>query len=184
MKDIPNEYILIFFWILYFIFVIWGLKKVMSGIAIILNTRTFKINLNRAIQDSTPTWEDIKHLQDDSGISSRDCLWVFNKIKTSLIVSGNKEKNKRALIDNYITMISKEDPYEGIPDKIKMHLMTIQEQLNGVTALTLLAKEIRTLIVSNKKEYNLLKFCTVGGFFIGSIGFIIMIYQMIGTAQN
>ena len=172
MNFTTNEYALVTLAITYVLFIIWGLNKVLSAVFIVINTHKFRTNLNKAIKGSSTSWEDIKHLQEDAGISTNDCLWVLNKAKTSLIVNGEQKEKERSLIESYITALTQEAPYEGIPENIKIHLVTIQEQVNGANPVALLVKEMKALIASHKRESLIQKVCTIGGFIVGVVGIV------------
>ncbi|WP_310596729.1 hypothetical protein [Aeromonas aquatica] len=175
MNVTTNEYFLVTLVTIYVLCIIWGLNKVLSAVFIVISTQKFRANLNKAIKGSSTSWEDIKHLQEDAGISPNDCLWVLNKAKTSLIVSGEQKEKERSLIESYIAALTQEAPYEGIPENIKIHLVTIQEQLNGANPIALLVKEIKALIASNKRESIIQKACTIGGFIVGVVGIVMTI---------
>ncbi|MHB1013925.1 MAG: hypothetical protein ACYC2W_01425 [Desulfurivibrionaceae bacterium] len=82
------------------------------------------------------------------------------------------------LIRSYIEKHKEEEPFEGIPNDIRIHLERLREKINGQKELLdPLTNQIKDLLTINEKEKKHQKYYTIGGFFIGLLGFCFAIYS-------
>ncbi|HCE4958439.1 TPA: hypothetical protein NGV86_004644 [Vibrio parahaemolyticus] len=172
LKD--NLFLIIFLCVI--LFFGWLIVSITLGVETVVNTNKFRKNLDEALKNEDLEWDDVKHLINDSNISMTQCVYVLNKIKTEEIVKGSKT-NKRNLIEKYIREINNEDPFEGIPEKIRISLVALKEKGTPGINFEVLVKEIRQVVRKNSKEQLLLKRCTIWGFLISVISILIAIYQ-------
>lgn len=177
MDENLTNYLLYAGIITYLAFMCWGAWAFLMGSGNVINIHFFQKKIEKTIKNGNPPWEDIQHIQSEGSITSEQCLSVLNKMKSNYIIEGIKT-DKRTLIESYISSLQKENPFEGLPDKLKTHLITLQEQTTGQSSFNFLVNEIRAIISSNKSDYKLLKWCTVGGFIMGFISFFFAIYQV------
>lgn len=141
LKD--NLFMIIFLCVI--IFLGWLIASITLGVETVVNIKKFRKNLDEVLKNEDLNWDDVKHLMNDSNISITQCVYVLNKIKTEEIVKGSKT-NKRILVEKYIREINNEDPFEGIPEKIRISLVALKEKGTPGINFEVLVKEIRQVV--------------------------------------
>lgn len=161
----------------YLAFVIWGAWSFLKGLGEAFRQNSFEKRVRQALNNGEPTWDDIRHLQLDASITLDQCHSVLNSIKSEQIVGG-ETGSKRVLIEHYISSLDNDEPFEGIPDSIRVHLIATQDQVANAGTLNAVAQGIRGLIRANDRDSRFQKWCTIGGFFIGLVSFLVAVYQI------
>lgn len=158
-----------FFWIVGSLIEEW----VQTGIL-----RKFEKELEAAIIHSQPTWKELKLIADTNSVSFSKIQPVLERVMRNAL-TGKIERllNHKALIQSYIDESNEEEPFDNMPSEIRIHLERINDQLeNGKTLLEPLTNQIRELLAINARERRVQRFYTIGGFFIGLLGFFFAIF--------
>ncbi|HHF0489113.1 TPA: hypothetical protein ACVOYJ_004765 [Vibrio diabolicus] len=153
----------------------WSIWSLLFDIGMALRCAEFKKSLLTSLSNGDVSWNDVRHLQASSSITTEQCLSVLNSIKTDIIKSGDKNKI-RVQIEAYISQLTTEEPFEGIPDKLRIHLIAVKDQLAKTESFGLLVEELRVLVRTNSREHKILKWCTIGGFLFGLVSLLLPLF--------
>ncbi|MEQ1638888.1 MAG: hypothetical protein ABL903_19690, partial [Methylococcales bacterium] len=102
------------------------------------------------------------------------------------IMAGREEElsSHKELIKSYIDQYRKDEPFEGLPNEVRIHLERLRDRINGEEQLLEpLTSQIKDLLTVNDKEKRHLKYYTIGGFFVGLAGVAFSIYTTFTQPQ-
>lgn len=140
--------------------------------------KKFEKELEAAIIHSQPNWKELKLIADTNSVSFSKIQPVLERIMANAL-TGKTDKllPHKELIQTYIDESNREEPFDNMPSEIRIHLERISDQLeNGQAILEPLTNQIKELLEINAKERKVQRFYTVGGFFIGLLGFCFALF--------
>jgi len=163
------------------IYLLW-----IAGILIDAYIESKKINeyskdFETSIQHSQPSWEEMKEIIRTHNLQQSKVLHIYQKAMKKILTGESKELEPyKELIRSYIDKYNEEEPFEGMPSDIRIHLERLREQINDDRANLLdpLTNQIKDLLSINERERKHQKYYTIGGFFVGIIGLIFAIYSL------
>lgn len=138
----------------------------------------FQEDLILAIVNSQPTWPQILQIAASRQVKNERVYWILQRLLRETLTGRNTDlAPHRALLETYIQNMKEAEPFEGMPKEIRVHLERLREQSSiSPQSMEPLANQIRELLSVNQKEYKQQKYYTVGGFFVGILGFIFAAY--------
>jgi hypothetical protein len=144
--------------------------------------KAFKKDLcNAIINDNTPTWDQVKIIAETNSLPSKEVSKVVKLIITE-ILSGESslEKDKIKIFESYLENHNQDEPFEGIPSEIRIHLERLKES-SGIqlTQLEPLTKHITELLKINTKENKRQKSFSLISLLVGIGGLAIGLYQIL-----
>ncbi len=154
--------------------------------------RKFKNEMVRAIIHTQPSWAQMLDIAETSDVSVATTYQLARELLKDILTGTDKElQNHRPLIEAYISMHKRTEPFEGLPNEIRIHLERLRDHLDGKDHfLEPLTIQIRELVTVYKKDYKAQKRYTAWGFFIGVAGAIFAAYAyfypygMVSPAPN
>ncbi len=134
--------------------------------------RQFKQEMVRAIQHTQPTWQQMLDIAETSNVSAATTYHLARQLHKEILVGADKElQPHRALIEGYISTHKRTEPFEGLPNEVRIHLERLRDHLDGKEHfLEPLTIQIRELVSVHRKEHRTQKRYTTWGFFIGVAG--------------
>ena len=159
-------------------FFVWTLTSILEDYFSNKWRKLFEEDLALAVKNSKPTWEQILLIAASRNVKHAQVHWVLQRLLRELLTGRNSDlAAHRSEIEAYIAKMKEAEPFEGIPDEIRIHLERLREHLSAQTGLLEpLTSQIRDLLALNEKEQRHQRYYTVGGFFLGIVGFTFAAY--------
>ncbi|WP_201589389.1 hypothetical protein [Psychrobacter fozii] len=154
--------------------IIWILGDVLQEFFENKNLNGFEDDFKNAVEFSQPDWSEIKEIASTRGLTHSKILFIIRKFYREILTGRDKELlEHKNLIRSYIDQYRTDEPFEGLPNEIRIHLEKLREQLNGeeqyIEPLTGQIKELLKIYEKDKKQQ---RFYTAGGFFIAIISLL------------
>ncbi|MBN2816419.1 MAG: hypothetical protein JXQ67_07015 [Campylobacterales bacterium] len=160
----------------------WSLTVVLEDILKLNSIKKFSEDFKASVKHSQPSWEEIKDIASTRGLTQSDIQFTIRKFHREILagreatLSDYKEKVK-----SYIDLYKEEEPFEGLPNEVRIHLERLREQIDGKEhLLEPLTSQIKDLLTIYQKEKRYQKYYTTGSFFIGLIGLGFAFYTYFG----
>lgn len=146
--------------------------------------RRFKEDLTAAIQHSQPTWQQVLDIAETSEVSIATAYEVSRQLLKEILTGENKKlEPHRALIESYVTSHRKSEPFEGLPNEIRVHLERLRDALEGKDhLLEPFTLQVRELVSIHNRENKAQKRYTTWGFMVGVIGLLFAAYTYFSPA--
>ena len=151
-------------------FFAWLLTSILTDYFSIKWRKQFEEDLALAVKNSQPSWEQILQIATSRHVKHTEVYWVLQRLLRELLTGRNTDLSQhRAVIESYIAKMKEAEPFEGMPNEIRIHLERLREHLPSSSGiLEPLTTQIRELLSVNEKEQKQQKYYTVGGFFSAS----------------
>ncbi|NKE67853.1 hypothetical protein RAMLITH_18690 [Ramlibacter sp. RBP-2] len=148
--------------------------------------RKFKGEMVRAILHTQPSWQQMLDIAETSDVSVTTTYQLARELLKDILTGADKElQSHRALIEGYISTHKRTEPFEGLPNEIRIHLERLRDHLDGKDHfLEPLTIQIRELVTVYKKDYKAQKRYTTWGFFIGVAGAVFAAYAYFYPAST
>lgn len=167
------------------VFFAWFLGSVLGEIFEMNEISNFSKDFKDTVKHSSPTWEDIKEIASSRGLTQSKIQHTIRRYHREIMAGREKDLSPhKELIKGYINQYKNDEPFEGLPNEIRIHLERLRDQINGNNhLLEPLTSQIKDLLTMNKKEQRHQKYYTIGGFFIGLAGFAFALYTSLIQPQ-
>ncbi|MBY7955548.1 hypothetical protein KW472_01310 [Vibrio fluvialis] len=141
------------------------------------NIKEFKSDFEKAVPFMQPDWSSIKRIANTRGLKPHHIYWTIEGYIRD-IKTGQHENllPHLVLIESYLDQYKHEEPFESLPNDIRLHLERIRDNLGSSEPLAPLTAQIKDLLAIHSKENKKAKFYSVGGFFVGIIGILLATY--------
>lgn len=155
--------------------IVYRILKIISEDDIL---KSFEKDLRESVLHSQPDWDEIKDIAASREVSKKKLFSILIKTKREILTGRDKElEPHKSVIVNYLSKFNEEEPFEGMPDDLKVHLQRIRDKLVGNEALLdPLTAQINELLSINAKERRQQKNYTIIGVFVGVAGLVLAIY--------
>ena len=140
--------------------------------------KSFENDLRESIIHSQPGWDEIKDIAASRKISKNTIYATLITTKREILAGRDKDlEPHKDLINKYLSSMNMEEPFEGMPNDIKLHLQRIRDNLVGnETLLDPLTSQIIELLSVNEKEKKQMRYYTIMGALVGVAGLAFAIY--------
>lgn len=157
---------------------LWIFNDLLNEYFNFIRRKVFKKDFEDCLKHSQPTWDDVKEIASISAVTHQSILKVLQHLHVQVLAGRNAElEQHKNLLQSYINSYKIEEPFEGIPNEIRMHLERLRENIGGSEhLLDPLTSQIRELLSVKQKEMRQQKWYTIGGFAIGLAGLIFAIF--------
>ncbi|WP_447773431.1 hypothetical protein [Aeromonas veronii] len=168
-----------------FIFLSWALGSMLEDIFEMKQISNFSKDLKDTVKHTQPSWEDVKEIASTRGLTQSKIQFTIRKFNREIMAGREDELSPhKDLIKSYITQYRKDEPFEGLPNEVRIHLERLRDQINeNEHLLEPLTTQIKDLLTINQKEKRQQKYYTIGGFFVGLAGLAFALYTSF-TAPN
>ncbi|MEI4980936.1 hypothetical protein U1438_00330 [Aeromonas caviae] len=163
----------------------WFLVSILGEIFETIALSDFSKDFKDTVKHSTPTWDDIKEIASSRGLTQSKIQNTIRKYHREIMAGREVDLSPhKELIKGYINQYKNDEPFEGLPSEIRIHLERLRDQTNGNNhLLEPLTSQIKDLLTINEKEKRHQKYYTIGGFFIGLAGFAFALYTSLIQPQ-
>lgn len=164
--------------LLFTIYTAWMIGLITDEYIQSKRVKEFEKDFEAAIQHSQPNWEEMKEIARTNNLSQTKVLRVFHKAMKKILTGEAKEiEPHKDIIRSYIDKYNEEEPFEGMPSDIRIHLERLREKIDDKAGLLdPLTNQIKDLLSINERERRHQKYYTMGGFFVGIIGLMFAAY--------
>jgi hypothetical protein len=140
--------------------------------------QSFEKDFRESVVHSQPEWNEIKEIASTRGIAKNSLYQVIIATKREILAGRDKDlEPHKGIIVSYISKLHEEEPFEGMPDDIKLHLQRIRDKLAGnENILDPLTAKIVELLAVNEKERKRQRSYTIAGTLIGFFGLAFALY--------
>lgn len=161
-----------------FVFLAWASGTIAENLFEMKQINNFSNDFKDTVKHSQPTWDDVKEIASTRGLTQSKIHYTIRKYYREIMAGREDDLSPhKDLIKDYIDQYRKDEPFEGLPNEVRIHLERLRDQIDGNEhLLEPLTSQIKDLLTINKKEQNHQKYYTVGGFFVGLAGFTFAIY--------
>lgn len=132
-----------------------------------------------AIKHSQPTWEQVLDMADLAGVPAQRAYRVARILQKRLLTGADPHKlaEHKSLIDSYIARHRASEPFEGLPNEVRIHLERISDQHpEARSSLMPLTQQIRDLVAIHGQEFKRQKRYASWGFTLGIVGLVFAAY--------
>lgn len=166
-------------------FFAWAFGNMLEDIFEIKSISDFSKDFKDTVKHSQPTWEDIKEIASTRHLTQSKIHFTIRKYYREIMAGRDNELLEyKDLIKNYIDQYRKDEPFEGLPNEVRIHLERLRDNINGNEhLLEPLTSQIKDLLTINESEKRNQKYFTIGGFFVGLAGFAFAIYTSYTTPE-
>lgn len=168
-----------------FVFIAWVLSNLLGDIFEMGSISQFSNDFKDTVKHSQPTWDDIKEIASTRHLTQSQIHFTIRKYYREIMAGRDSElEAHKTLIKSYIDQYRKDEPFEGLPNEVRIHLERLRDQINGNDhLLEPLTSQIKDLLTVNATEKRNQKYFTVGGFFVGLAGFAFAVYTYYSTSN-
>lgn len=154
--------------------ILWMMNGLIDTFDFLSRRKKFEEDLRQAIATSQPPWETVLDLARLRGLTAAQSSYVL-RVLIREVLTGREPalKDHLSLIQGYLAAQRSKEPFEGIPDEIRIHLERLGERDHqAAPLLEPLTAQVRELLALKSREYRKQKLYTVGGFVIGVVGLL------------
>lgn len=164
----------------------WMLVSVLDDYFALRWEKQFQEDLILAVKNSQPSWSQVLQIAASRNVKNERVYWILQRLLREILTGRNSDLGPhKSLMEEYIAKMKESEPFEGMPKEIRVHLERLREQLPASPHLMeSLTRQIRELLSVNEKEKRHQKYYTVGGFFIGILGFLFAGYAYFYPYQS
>ncbi|WP_081138965.1 hypothetical protein [Halomonas sp. BC2] len=156
----------------------WLLVTMLVDIFEMKQISNFSKDFKDMVKHSQPSWEDVKEIASTRGLTQSKIQFTIRKYNREIMAGREDDLSEhKELIKSYITQYRKGEPFEGLPNEIRIHLERLRDQIDGNEhLLEPLTTQIKELLTINQREKRQQKHYTIGGFFVGLAGLAFALY--------
>lgn len=158
----------------------WLMNSVADDLFLLRARRRFQADLTLAFINNRAvlTWGHIVQMAETRGITQHQIHRTLKILLREILAGRNLSLVKeRETIERYISKIKEAEPFEGLPDEVRIHLERLRDGLGeNAQKLEPLTVQIRELVAINAKDRRLQRYYSVGGFVIGVVGLLFAAY--------
>lgn len=167
------------------IFISWALGSMLEDVFEIKSISDFSKDFKDTVKHSQPSWEDVKEIASTRHLTQSKIQFTIRKYYREIMAGRDSDlADHKDLIKGYIDQYRKDEPFEGLPNEVRIHLERLRDNLNGNEhLLEPLTSQIKDLLTINETEKRNQKYFTIGGFFVGLAGFSFAIYTNFAAPQ-
>ncbi|MCQ4346759.1 hypothetical protein NGA35_04800 [Pseudomonas stutzeri] len=160
------------------IFISWALGSMLEDIFEMKQISKFSKDFKDTVKHSKPSWEDVKEIASTRGLTQSKIQFTIREYNREIMAGREEDLSQhKELIKSYITQYRKDEPFEGLPNEVRIHLERLRDKINGNEhLLEPLTTQIKDLLTINQKEKRQQKYYTIGGFFVGLAGLAFALY--------
>jgi len=156
----------------------WALGSMIEDIFEIRSISEFSKDFKDTVKHSQPSWEEVKEIASTRHLTQSKIHFTIRKYYREIMAGRDNDLlEHKGLIKNYIDQYRKDEPFEGLPNEVRIHLERLRDNINGNEhLLEPLTSQIKDLLTINESDKRNQKYFTIGGFFIGLAGFAFAVY--------
>ena len=135
--------------------------------------KKFITAINKASEAQFPTWNQLQIIAKRYHLDKGQMKLAFERMLHDYLVDREQNSIEMvALIEEAILEIEKNEPFEGIPDRVVLQLEHLKDKASEDISFDLLplANELRSLRVKEKKEKRNRNIVAITSLFVGIIG--------------
>lgn len=157
---------------------IWGLGDILNERLQSKRIKEFKNDFEAAVKHGEPSWDEIKEIAATRYVTQNEIWKILRDVHREVLTGRDKElEPHKDIIKSYIEHYEKAQPFEGIPNDLRIHLERLREKFSeNIELLDPLTSQIKDLVAVNQKERRQQKYYTIGGFFVGLLGLAFAFY--------
>lgn len=161
----------------------WMLGTILQEIFEARWIKEFAKDFKDSVKHSQPNWDEIKEIASTRGLTQSKIQLTLRKFYREVLTGRDSDLlEHKALIKSYIDKYREDEPFEGLPNEVRIHLEKIREQLDGNEHhLEPLTNQIKDLLTVNEKDRKYQRYYTIGGFFVGLAGLGLAAYTVLVT---
>jgi hypothetical protein len=159
-------------------FIFWALVTIVEDIFETKSITSFSKDFKDTVKHSQPDWEDIKEIASTRNLTQSKIQFTMRRYYREIIAGREDElASHKDLIKSYIDKYRKDEPFEGLPNEVRIHLERLRDHVKGSEhLLDPLTSQIKDLLTVNAKENKHQKYYTMSGFFVGLAGLAFALY--------
>ena len=164
------------------IFLLYGVNNITDELVNRRFRKKFKQDLYKSLSNKNPpNWDQVKIIAETNFLQKKDISRVIKQlIKEFFSEENTLTKEVVPLLEGYLNKYSQEEPFEGIPDDIRIQFDRLKKN-SGIQILQLepLTNHIRELLKINSIENKRQKIFSIISFLVGIGGLTIGVYQIL-----
>lgn len=177
------------FWAVLFaavLIVLWYFRSLIMGVEELIALRKCKSDLRAIVINSQPSWEELKCLAPTWGLTLPLLQRIIRRLYLEGMVGREKDLHMhKDLLKGYISEYRRDEPFAELPSEISIIMERLRDDATGKDhLLEALTSQIKEILSFKKKESRILKYYTIGGFFVGFVGLVSALYQVIPIFWN
>ena len=132
-------------------FSLWALNDILNDYFNFKRGKMFKKDFEDCVKHSQPSWDEVKEIASISTVPHHNVQKILKNLHVQVLAGRNSDlEPHKKLLESYIQNYKTEEPFEGIPNEIRMHLERLRENINGneliLEPLTSQIRESRGLV--------------------------------------
>jgi hypothetical protein len=143
-------------------------------------------DLRMAIKSSQPTWTQVNLMSSIRPLTKRDVSYVVRELLTEALKGDDSRlKPHVALLESYIAADQEQEPYEDMPQEIRIHLERLREQLpERPELLEALVDHLRDSKIRSVREKRRQSLISIVSLIIGLAGFVITVIAVLQKVHS
>ncbi|MFT5759696.1 MAG: hypothetical protein ACI9LM_004463 [Alteromonadaceae bacterium] len=159
----------------------WMLGTILEDVFEAKWIKEFTKDFKDSVKYSQPSWDEIKEIASTRGLTQSKIQFTLRKFYREIITGRETDLlDHKLLIKGYIDKYREDEPFEGLPNEVRIHLEKVREQLAGNEHhLEPLTNQIKDLLTVNEKDRKYQRYYTIGSFFVGLAGLGLAAYTVL-----
>lgn len=164
--------------ILFLIILIIFINFILDELDKYFRINKFEKDYKSAILNNQIKWVDVRSIIQINKLKPEDIIFRIRKIHTEILIGREKDLNQyKDIIISHIEAYEEDEPFDNLPNGIKLHLEKIKEKLNTesilLEPLTLEITQILNKLNKNDFKHKMINW---GSFIFGLFGLLLAIY--------
>ena len=140
----------------------------------------FKQSLRESVKHSQPSWNQVKTIASARSLSKREVTQVLKELLTIALEGDIALKPHINLVESYVEADAEEEPFEDMPQQIRIHLERLKEQLsNRPELLEALVAHLRDAKIETVRQRRRQNMINVLSLIAGLVGLLIGLVPII-----
>lgn len=168
------------------VWLLWMVGQILNDYVKSRRRKEFLNDLEAALRSGDPTWDQIKLIAETRLVPIPEINKIVKKLIRE-IITGRKEDlaPKYNLINEYLNTCRREEPFDEIPDDIRLHLQRIREGIgDNYELLEPVANHIKTLLEIRSSERKKDRKIAIISLLIGVVGLIVGVFPLFNSVSG
>ena len=179
--DTIGVIIFVVLWVLVSVAAIAGVVSVINNYGKNRAISSFKSLLREAIVNSQPTWNQVRLMASTRPLTTGDISTIIRELLAEALGGYSaKLKPHIPVIESYIDEDKQDEPFEDMPQEIRIHLERIRDQLsNRPELLEALVNHLRDVRTENVRRTKRQALVSIVSLIVGLAGLIVGVLSII-----
>jgi hypothetical protein len=140
----------------------------------------FKQDIIKSIKNIQPTWNQINLIAETRKLTKAEVGKIIKELISDALTENDETlKSNLSLLESYISFYKNEEPFDDLPDDVRLHLERLKEHLpDRVELLEPIVnhlRDLKTVALRNRRRQKIIEIISL---IVGVAGLIIGLYPL------